>query len=224
MCMNKGHETRERIVQRAERIAGHEGLDGLTIGVLATQLGMSKSGLFVHFGNREGLQLAVLQRAVDRFNAEVLYPALRTRSGAPRLRALVDHWLAWERTRHARGGDLLSAAAFEFDDRPGLVRDYLVTSQRQWLTTLSTACTIAIEVRHFRAAVDAGHWVREAHGIILAHRVAQRLLGDALADGRAARAVSELFARARSDAGDAGDGGREGVRGRPRTPRRRRAA
>ena len=207
--MRKGHETRERIVQRADRIAGHNGLDGITIGVLATQLGMSKSGLFAHFGNREGLQLAVLQRAVDRFNADVLYPALQARSGEPRLRALVDHWLAWERTRHARGGDLLSAAAFEFDDCPGLVRDYLVASQRKWLATLTTACTIAIEAHHFRTDIDPGSWVREAHGIILAHRVAMRLLGDAEADPRAARAVDELFARARDDA---------------RTPRRKRAA
>ena len=211
--MTKGQETRDRIVQRAERIAGHHGLDGLTIGVLASQLDMSKSGLFVHFGNREGLQLAVLQRAVDRFNAEILYPALRAKSGEPRLRALVDQWLAWERTRHARGGDLLSAAAFEFDDRPGLVRDYLVTSQRKWLSTLATACAIAIEARHFRANVDTGQWVREAHGIILAHRVALRLLSDAQADPRATRAVGELFARARV-------GSRDGAR----KPRPNRAA
>lgn len=207
--MSKGADTRDRIVQRADRIAGLAGLDGITIGVLATDLGMSKSGLFAHFGSREGLQLAVLRRAVDRFHADVLYPGLRAKRGEPRLRSLVDKWLAWERTRGAHGGDLLSAVAFEFDDRPGIVRDYLVTSQCRWLATLATACAIAAECGHFRAEVDAGGWVREAHGIILAHRVAQRLLGDALADARATAAFDALFARARAIA---------------RTPRRRRAA
>ena len=207
--MSKGADTRERIVQRADRIAGLAGLDGITIGVLATELGMSKSGLFAHFGSREGLQLAVLQRAVDRFHADVLYPGLQAKSGEPRLRSLVDRWLAWERGRGARGGDLLSAAAFEFDDRPGIVRDYLVTSQRRWLATLATACTIAAEGGHFRRDIDAEGWVREAHGIILAHRVAQRLLGDAQADARATTAFDALFERARDIA---------------HKPRRRRAA
>ncbi|MBI2795614.1 MAG: TetR/AcrR family transcriptional regulator [Gemmatimonadetes bacterium] len=207
--MTKGAATRDRIIQRAERIAGLEGLDGITFGVLAAELAMSKSGLFAHFGSREGLQLAVLLRAVDRFHADVLYPGLRARSGEPRLRSLVHRWLAWERTREARGGDLLSAAAFEFDDRPGIVRDCLVTSQRRWLATLAVACTIAIEAGHFRAGIDAEAWVREAHGVILAHRVAQRLLGDAQADRRAAAAMDELFARSREVA---------------HKPRRRRAA
>ena len=207
--MRKGAATRERIVLRADRIAGLSGLDGITIGVLAAELGMSKSGLFAHFGSREGLQRAVLQRAVDRFHADVLYPALQAKSGEPRLRALVDRWLSWERIRGARGGDLLSAAAFEFDDRPGIVRELLVTSQRRWLATLATACTIAIEAGHFRVAVEAEAWVREAHGVILAHRVAQRLLGDAKADARATSAFDDLFERSRPVA---------------HKPRRRRAA
>lgn len=206
--MNKGADTRDRILREAESLAGTDGLDGLTIGVLATALDLSKSGLFAHFGSREGLQLAVLQRAADRFDRDVLFPALRAKSGEPRLRALVDHWLAWERTRGAHGGDLLSAAAFEMDDRPGVVRDYLVRVQQRWLRTLATAGIIAVEAAHFRTDVDADSWVREAHGIVLAHRVARRLLGDARADERAATAVEALFARARTSV----------------TPRRHRAA
>ncbi len=194
--MTKGAETRDRILREAESLAGSVGLDGLTIGVLADSLDLSKSGLFAHFGSREGLQLAVLQRAADRFDDDVLFPALRTKSGEPRLRALCDHWLAWERTRGAFGGDLLAAAAFEMDDRPGVVRDYLVRVQQRWLATLATACVIAAENGHFRQDVDADGWVREALGIILAHRVARRLLGDAQADARAQTALDALFARA----------------------------
>lgn len=197
-CMTKGADTRDRILREAESLAGSLGLDGLTIGVLATTLDLSKSGLFAHFGSREGLQLAVLQRAADRFDNDVLFPALRAKSGEPRLRALSDHWLAWERTRGAHGGDLLAAAAFEMDDRPGVVRDYLVRVQQRWLGTLVTACTIASENGHFRHDVEPDPWVREALGIILAHRVARRLLGDALADVRAERALDALFARARA--------------------------
>ena len=196
--MTKGAETRDRILREAETLAGSVGLHGLTIGVLAEALELSKSGLFAHFGSREGLQLAVLQRAADRFDADVLFPALRAKSGEPRLRALCDSWLAWERTRGAHGGDLLAAAAFEMDDRPGVVRDYLVRVQQRWLGTLATACTIASEHGHFRADVEPDSWVREAFGIILAHRVARRLLGDSQADARAHDALEALFARARA--------------------------
>ncbi len=198
--MTKGADTRDRIIREAESLAGSLGLDGLTIGVLAGALDLSKSGLFAHFGSREGLQLAVLQRAADRFDTDVLFPGLRAKSGESRLRALCDQWLAWERTRGAHGGDLLAAAAFELDDRPGLVRDYLVHVQQRWLATLVTACTIAIEHGHFRVDVDPDVFVREALGIVLAHRVARRLLGDALADARADAALEALFARARAAA------------------------
>ena len=197
-AMTKGSDTRDRILREAESLAGTVGLDGLTIGVLAATLDLSKSGLFAHFGSREGLQLAVLQRAADRFDTDVLFPALRAKSGEPRLRALTDHWLAWERTRGAHGGDLLAAAAFEMDDRPGVVRDYLVRIQQRWLATLATACIIAAELGHFRGDLDADAWVREAHGIVLAHRVARRLLGDHHADDRARRTLDELVARARA--------------------------
>lgn len=206
--MTKGAHTRDRILAEAETLAGSLGLHGLTIGVLAQALDLSKSGLFAHFGSREGLQLAVLQRAADRFDADVLFPALRTKSGEPRLRALADHWLAFERARAPHGGDLLAAAAFEMDDRPGVVREELVRIQQRWLGTLATACTIAREQGHFRGDVDAEAFTRELHGIVLAHRVARRLLGDAQADRRAADALEALFVRART----------------PARPRRRRAA
>ena len=195
--MTKGAATRDRILAHAEVIASRDGLDGLTIGVLATELAMSKSGLFAHFLSIEGLQLAVLQRVVDRFSAHVLHPGLRAKSGEARLRSLLDHWVAWGRGRRAAGGDILTAAAFELDDRPGLARDFLVRSQRQWLRTVATAVRIAIELRHFRETLDVDQFVSEAHGIVLALHVARRLLDDDKAESRARAALDELMARAR---------------------------
>lgn len=198
--MTKGAETRDRILARAEVIASRDGLDALTIGVLAGELAMSKSGLFAHFLSKEGLQLAVLRRVVDRFNAHVLHPGLRAKPGEARLRSLLDHWVAWGGARRARGGDILTAAAFELDDRPGLARDFLVRSQRQWLRTVATAVQIAIEMRHFRDGVDVDQFVTDAHGIVLARHVARRLLDDAKAETRAQAALDELLARARRPA------------------------
>jgi AcrR family transcriptional regulator len=194
--MTKGAATRDRILLHAEAIASRDGLDGLTIGALAGELAMSKSGLFAHFLSKEGLQLAVLRRVVDRFNAQVLHPGLRAKPGEARLRSLLDHWVAWGRHRRG-GGDILTAAAFELDDRPGLARDFLVRSQRQWLRTLATAVQIAVEHRHFRDTVDVDQFVTEAHGIVLARHVAGHLLDDAKAGARAAAALDELMARAR---------------------------
>ena len=195
--MTKGAQTRDRILGHAELVASRDGLDGLTIGVLAAELAMSKSGLFAHFQSKEGLQLAVLRRVVDRFNAQVLHPGLRAQPGEARLRSLLDHWVTWGRSRRVRGGDILTAAAFELDDRPGLARDFLVRSQRQWLRTIATAVQIAIEMRHFRDSLDVEQFVTEAHGIVLARHVAGRLLDDARAETRARAALDELLARAR---------------------------
>src|SRR5688500_6811568 len=152
--MRKGEATRERILESALELASTEGLAGLSIGRLAERNGMSKSGLFAHFGSKEGLQLAVLELATAKFRASVFTPALRADRGEPRIRALFMHWLVWADDQSLPGGCLLTAAAAELDDQPGPARDALVEVHRLCADTLARAVRIAIQYRPFPANVD----------------------------------------------------------------------
>ena len=128
--MRKGQRTRADILGQAVAVASEYGLEGLTIGSLADRLGMSKSGLFAHFGSKEDLQLETLKIARERFERVVFSPALATPRGLPRLRELFRRWLAWADDPAMPGGCVIIGATIEYDDRPGPVRDALVASQQ----------------------------------------------------------------------------------------------
>ena len=195
--MRKGEATRERILESALELASTEGLTGLSIGRLADRNGMSKSGLFAHFGSKEGLQLDVLELATAKFRESVFTPALRADRGEPRLRALFTHWMDWADHQSLPGGCLLTAAAVELDDQPGPARDALVDAQRQWADTLARAVRIAIEERHFRADVDPHLFAFQLHSILLGYHHARRLLRDPDAARRARDAFDALINGAR---------------------------
>ncbi len=195
--MRKGEATRERILESALELASTEGLTGLSIGRLADRNGMSKSGLFAHFGSKEGLQLDVLELATAKFRESVFTPALRADRGEPRLRALFTHWIDWADHQSAPGGCLLTAAAVELDDQPGAARDALVDAQRLWTDTLARAVRIAIEERHFRGDVDPYLFAFQLHSILLGYHHARRLLRDPEAGRRARDAFEALIISAR---------------------------
>ena len=195
--MRKGEATRERILESALELASTEGLTGLSIGRLADRNGMSKSGLFAHFGSKEGLQLDVLELVTAKFRESVFTPALRADRGEPRLRALFTHWMEWADHQSLPGGCLLTAAAVELDDQPGPARDALVDAQRQWADTLARAVRIAIEERHFRADVDPHLFAFQLHAILLGYHHARRLLRDPEAARRARDAFEALITSAR---------------------------
>jgi AcrR family transcriptional regulator len=159
--VSKGQETRGVILDEAGRLARRVGLGGLTIGSLATQTGMSKSGLFAHFGSKESLQLQVLEHSSERFVDDVIRPALKAPRGEPRVRDLFERWIAWD---SLEGGCPLVAASFELDDQPGAVRETLVRVQRDWADTLATVFTSGIGEGHFRPPppVRPGHDGRDA--------------------------------------------------------------
>src|SRR5246127_342650 len=124
----KGVRTRESILRVAVDIASVEGLQGLTIGRLAEELEMSKSGLFAHFGSKEELQLATVEAARQRFVDEMFRPALRAPRGYPRLLAICRSWLDYIKRGVFPGGCFFAAASFEFDGRPGPIRDAVVAA------------------------------------------------------------------------------------------------
>ena len=193
--MGKGLLTRAAILERAMDAASRHGLGGVTIGTLAEELQLSKSGLFAHFRSKEALQIALLDYVAAQFIERVVRPALQERRGIPRIRAIFEKWLEWSNWKSMPGGCLFVAAATELDDRPGAVRDRLVGLQRGWLETLARAAVIAIDEKQFDASVDPLQFAHDAYGIMLAYHHARRLLRDPKAQLRAKIAFESLIGR-----------------------------
>lgn len=197
---NKGQQTRAAILDAALALASHMGLEGLSIGALAEQMGMSKSGVFAHFGSREELQISVIREYHRRFELEVFFPALEVPRGLPRLRALFERWIA-RVSVEIDSGCIYISGAVEFDDRPGPVRDALASSVSTWLTAMGRAIEIAIEEGHLRADTDAHQMRFEIHSLILALHYEARFLRAPDSLQRAVRAFDGIVQR--YSAGDA---------------------
>ncbi len=196
--MTKGTDTREAILDIALAKASQVGLGALSIGDLAKEAGMSKSGLFAHFESKENLQLEVMKAAAERFIEHVVTPALRAPRGEPRVRALFEGWFQWSKDSALPGGCLFIAAATELDDQPGPLRDFLVGSQRDWLATYAQAARIAVDEKHFRQDLDTEQFARRAYSIILAYHHFSRLLRMKDAEAQARHEFEALLAASRA--------------------------
>jgi AcrR family transcriptional regulator len=195
--MAKGNTTRARIVETALRAASVDGLEGISLGKVAGDIGMSKSGLFAHFDSKEALQVDVIEAAAEKFAAVVVVPALSAPRGEPRLRALFEHWLKWEQNESLPGGCVFMHAVAELDDRPGPVRDALVRQQTMWLDTLAKAVRLTIDAGQFRRDVDPSLFAFQLYGIVVAYYHASRLFRDPAAKEHAERAFDAVVAAAR---------------------------
>jgi AcrR family transcriptional regulator len=178
--------TREAILERAVDLASTDGLEGLTIGRLAGELGMSKSGLFAHFGSKEELQLATVAEAARRFMSEVIEPAQAAAEGAARLRDYCDRYVDYLERRVFPGGCFWAAAGAEFDDRPGPVRDAVRGAVAAWLGELENQARRAGAENPDQLAFELWATVQGANS-------ACRLLGDPSAFDRARRAIERLL-------------------------------
>lgn len=174
----KGERTRESILRVAVNLASVEGLEGLTIGRLADELKMSKSGLFAHFGSKEDLQLATVDMARQIFIEHVIRPALSEPEGMPRLWALCDNWLDHVEKKVFQGGCFFTAASFEFDSRPGPVRNRIVDAMRSWLDNLAHAVERAQKAGHMRTSVDPARFAFEMYSLAIGAHWGFQLLGD----------------------------------------------
>jgi AcrR family transcriptional regulator len=151
----RGRRTRESILQTAVQLATVEGLDGITIGRLATELGMSKSGLFAHFGSKEELQLATIDTAREIFVETVIAPAREAERGLPRLEALMENWLGYMRREVFRGGCFFDAVRGEYNSRPpGPVRDAVWNDFADWSQILVNRVKSAQAQGHLDATAD----------------------------------------------------------------------
>ena len=162
----KGRQTHAAILDAALALASQAGLEGLSMGALAALLGMSKSGVFAHFGSREELQIAVIREYHARFEAEVFTPALRVARGLPRLTVLVEAWLR-RVTHEIDAGCLYISGAVELDDRPGPVRDALAGMVQAWHGALERAIALAVTEAHLRQDTDAVQLRFEIQALVL---------------------------------------------------------
>jgi len=190
-----GAQTRGTIVRAAADLASVEGLDGLSIGRLAGELAMSKSGLFAHFGSKEDLQCAVVDEARDIFVESVVRPAFKFR-GLQRLRALCENWLSYGKARVFPGGCFFSAASLEFDDRPGRVRDRIVELMKKWLGNLEQAARDAQSAGEIRKEVDVRQLAFEIQALAMGANWSSRLFRDQQAFHAASAAIVQRIDQA----------------------------
>jgi AcrR family transcriptional regulator len=185
----KGERTRQSILDRAVDLASVEGLEGLTIGRLADDLGLSKSGLFAHFGSKEELQLATVEAASQRYITEIFGPALKEPRGYPRLIAICDAWLAYIQRGVFPGGCFFAAASFEFDSRPGAVRDLVRRMMDDWIGALEKAIRMARDEGHIDPNVDPAQLAFELNSLFFGANFSHHLRNDEQALQKAYRAV-----------------------------------
>lgn len=188
---SKGASTRETIIDRALEIARFSGVEGLSIGPLAQAVGMSKSGVFAHFGSREELQLAVLESAAERFGQDVLIGAMSQPRGLPRLRAIMLRWFDW--IEGNTGGCVLLGSVSEYDDRPGALRDQVLRNVERWREALRRAIRQALDAGHLRDG-DVAQYAFELYAIPLAVHHEAGLFGYAAARRHGEAAIERWFA------------------------------
>jgi len=198
-ALQKGQQTKAAIVEAALGLATHIGLEGLSIGALADVTGMSKSGVFAHFGSREELQISVIREYHTRFEQEVFYPAMSAPRGVARLHALFDNWM--KRTSiEIDSGCIYISGAVEFDDRTGPVRDALASSVLTWHAAMRRAIEQCKVLGELRADTNEEQMLFEIHGLILALHYEARFLRTPGSLERALTGFHNILARYSAEA------------------------
>jgi AcrR family transcriptional regulator len=191
------NNTGEKLLDSGLRLLSQEGLSGVTLGRLAQQVGLSKSGVFAHFTSKAEVQIALLEHTTQFVAPRVVEPAMREPPGLPRLTALVQNWFGWAGRAGLPGGCPIAAAMFELDDVEGPVRDKILQMEAHWRALLGQLVRETIAAGELRADLDVEQFVWELCGIYLSHHVSTRFVRDANADARGQTAFHALLERAR---------------------------
>jgi AcrR family transcriptional regulator len=190
--MKKSNLTRERIIDHALSNASAQGMGALTIGSLANELGMSKSGLFAHFGSKDGLQLAVVEETIKRFTDEVALPAMKLSPGKKQLISFFKRWVEWSYDPIRPGGCPMASAAFDFDTQPGDVREQLAEGFQRWRHTLKAAIDAA-KKKDLNPKIDSDVLVMQIFGLYFSQHIFHWLLNDKDAGKKAIKTFSKLL-------------------------------
>src|SRR6266436_3556131 len=196
---NQATETRHEILRVAVDIASAEGLEGLSIGRLASELQMSKTGIFAHFGSKEQLQLAAVETAKRIFIEEVAQPSLRSPRGLPRLKAMLENWLGYVERIVFRGGCFFAAASAEFDSRPGAVREQIAELTKAWMVGLRDEIAFAQSKKEILTSLKPAQLAFELHAYVQDANWAFKLFNDKSAFLLARRAIADHLAAASSE-------------------------
>jgi AcrR family transcriptional regulator len=193
-----GRATRDRILDAGLDLLSTSGFAGVTVGVLANQVGMSKSGLFAHFKSKEELDIALLERMLELASKNIVVPAMRARQGLPRLTMFVENWFGWSTRAGLPGGCPAAAGMFELDDVEGPVREKLLELERQWNETLKQFIAESIVTGDLRKDLDIDQFIWELMGFCLSHHASRRFMRYRDANMRARKAFQVLIDRSRS--------------------------
>ena len=191
-----GERSRRAILDAATRLATVEGLEGLSIGRLAREIGMSKSGLYAHFDSKQDLQLATISAADEVIGAEVIAPALEAPEGLPRLKLLCERYLSYVERDVFPGGCFFVSAATEWDSRSGPVRDRVVASYAGWMELFETNVRRAQEHGDLDADLDPAQLTFELIALLDQANSLYVLFGDTTVIERGREAIAERLARA----------------------------
>jgi AcrR family transcriptional regulator len=193
-----GRATRDRILDTGLNLLSTSGFAGVTIGLLADQVGMSKSGLFAHFKSKDEIDIGLLEKMVEVANTTVVVPAMRAQQGLPRLTALVENWFGWSTKAGLIGGCPAAAGMFELDDVEGPVREKLLELEKQWNEALKQFIAEAIATGELRKDLDIDQFIWELMGFYLNHHASRRFMRTRDANKRARQAFQGLIDRSRS--------------------------
>lgn len=191
IVMTKGKDTKNMVLEIGLDMASQLGLECVTIGNLAKATNLSKSGLFAHFQSKENLQIEILNYAARLFSEGVIIPALKTKAGIPRIRALVDNWIQW--TSELTGGCIFVSASADFSDRPGRVRDILLNQQKDWIDCLKRIAQSAVVVGDFRKDIDDDQFAFDLYSLLLGFHLYFNLLDDAEIRNRHETALTRIL-------------------------------
>ncbi len=192
-----GRATQDRILEAGLNLLSTSGFAGVTIGRLASQIGMSKSGLFAHFKSKEDIDIALLNQMAEVAHKNIIVPAMRARQGLPRLIALVENWLGWSTKAGLLGGCPAAAGMFELDDVEGPVRQKLLELEKQWNETLRQFIVESVATGDLRKDLDIEQFTWELMGFYLNHHASRRFTRSRDANMRAKKAFQGLIERSR---------------------------
>jgi AcrR family transcriptional regulator len=192
-----GVATRERILEAGLCLLSNSGFSRLTIGALASEVGMSKSGLFAHFKSKEEIDIALLERMVEVASAHVA-PAMRAKPGLSRLKSVLENWFGWYTKAGLPGGCPAAAGMFELDDVGGPVREKLLKLEKQWHGVLKQLLAESIATGELRKDLDIDQFVWELMGYYLSHHASLKFMRDRNANKRAKKAIQDLIERSRA--------------------------
>ena len=189
--MTKGEDTKRTILDAGLKMATQLSLETVTIGNLAKETQMSKSGLFAHFQSKENLQVEILKHAGELFAQSVVIPSLLETAGIPRIKTLVNNWIAW--STRMTGGCIFVSSSTEFSDRPGKIRDFILAQQESWIDSLRRMARSAIRVGDFREDVDCDQFAFEMYSLLLGFHYYDKLLNSAETRKRQSIALEQLL-------------------------------